>query len=435
MLNEVVKGKTSEELLSDLEEFLPGGIVYRSTQDRSVRTIFSHGKGSRLWDVDGNEYIDYILGSAPMILGHAHPEVTKALHDRVDNGTQFMQPTDIMLKHAKKVVGAIEGAEKIKYTGTGSEAVFIALMLARGYTGKSKILKFEGAFHGTCDYVSFSTIPSLNLDFPNPEPDTQGIPKGVQDSVLIAPYNDPVYAEKIIRENKDDLAAVLLCPQTLHIPAEQEFIDTVRKVTKENGVLFILDEVVTGFRVAWGGAQSHYGVKPDLTILGKALGGGIGIGCLVGPNEIMQYLDPAKKSTGEYVQGSGTFTGNPLATTAGLAALNVLEQPGTYEKLYKMADRLSDNLQKICESLEVPAVILKQGPTVDLKFSDTPIKDYRSSLNKDNELHDNMAVELMKRGVFSHGTSFYISTVHTKEEIDETSNIFEQSLRKIRGLI
>ena len=146
----------------------------------------------------------------------------------------------------------------------------------------------------------------------------------------------------------------------------------------------------------------------------------------------MQYLDPSKKSTGEYVQGSGTFTGNPLATTAGLAALNVLEKPGTYESLYLMADRLSSNLEKICESLEVPTVISKQGPTVDLKFSDNPIKDYRSSLKKDNDLHDNMAVELMKRGIFSHGTSFYISTVHTKEEIDETSNIFEQSLRQIR---
>ncbi len=432
MLNEVIKGKTSEELLHDLEEFLPGGIVYRSTQDKAVRTIFSHGRGSRLWDVDGNEYIDYILGSAPMILGHAHPDVTKALHERIENGTQFMQPTDVMLKHAKKVVSAISGAQKIKYTGTGSEAVFIALRLARGYTGKSKILKFEGAFHGTCDYVSFSTIPTQNLDFPKPEPDTQGIPKGVEDTVLVAPYNDADYATQVIKDNKDDLAAVILCPQTLHIPAEQQFIDAVRSATKEHGVLFILDEVVTGFRVAWGGAQSYYGVNPDLTILGKALGGGIGIGCLVGPDEIMQYLDPSKKSTGEYVQGSGTFTGNPLATTAGLAALNVLEKPGTYESLYLMADRLSSNLEKICESLEVPTVISKQGPTVDLKFSDNPIKDYRSSLKKDNDLHDDMAVELMKRGIFSHGTSFYISTVHTKEEIDETSNIFEQSLRQIR---
>ena len=204
MLNEVIKGKTSEELLHELEEFLPGGIVYRSTQDKAVRTIFSHGRGSRLWDVDGNEYIDYILGSAPMILGHAHPDVTKALHERIENGTQFMQPTDIMLKHAKKVVSAISGAQKIKYTGTGSEAVFIALRLARGYTGKSKILKFEGAFHGTCDYVSFSTIPTQKLDFPKPEPDTQGIPKGVEDTVLVAPYNDADYA-------KSSLLSLIIC--------------------------------------------------------------------------------------------------------------------------------------------------------------------------------------------------------------------------------
>ena len=434
MVRDVVRGRTGEESLQDLEEFIPGGVLYRGKPPPEVNAVFARGRGSRIWDVDGNEYIDYILGSGPMILGHAHPAVTRALQDRVELGTQFMQPTDIMLKHARKVMCAIPGAEKIKYTGTGSEATFVALRLARVYTGKTKVLKFEGAFHGTNDYVSFSTNPTQMLPFPQPEPDTGGIPQGVADTVLIAPYNDADQTCQIIRQHKDDLAAVILDPQMRHIAPRQEFLDAVRQCTRECGVLFILDEVVTGFRLAWGGAQEVYGIDPDLTTLGKALGGGIGIGCIVGPDEIMSRLDPASKAQGQYAQGSGTFTANPLATAAGLAALEELEKPGTYDKLREMGARLRDGLQGVCGRFEVPALVTSEGPTIDVKFTDRrEILDYRSELDLDHELHGRIGIEMVKRGIFSiSGTGFYISTVHTEAEIDETVEVFEAALRAAR---
>ena len=434
MVRDVVRGRTGEQLVQEVEEYIPGGVLYRSKLPEEVRTVFSHGKGSRIWDVDGNEYIDYILGSGPMILGHAHPAVTRALQDRVERGTQFMQPTDVMLRHARKVMSAIPGAEKIKYTGTGSEAVFVALRLARVYTGKTKILKFEGAFHGTNDYISFSTNPTQMLPFPTPEPDTGGIPQEVADTVLVAPYNDADQTCEIIREHKDDLAAVILDPQMRHIPPRPEFLDAVRECTRECGVIFILDEVITGFRLAWGGAQQFYGIDPDLTTLGKALGGGVGVGCIVGPDEIMSRLDPALKAQGQYAQGSGTFTGNPLAAAAGMAALEQLDKPGTYDRLAEMGARLRDGLSGVCQRFEVPSLVTSAGSIVDIKFTDRDeIPDYRSEQYLNRELHERIGPEMIRRGIFSiSGAGFYISTAHTEEEIDETIDVFEASLKAAR---
>ena len=434
MVKDIVRGRISLELLQELEEFVPGGVLYRTRAPEEVRTVFARGKGSRVWDVDGNEYLDYVLGSGPMILGHAHPAITQAAGQRLEDGTQFFQATDVTLRHARKVLEAISGAEKIKYTGTGSEATSIALRLARAYTGKTKILKFEGAFHGTNDYISFSTNPTRMLPFPQPEPDTAGIPAGVAETVLIAPYNDADKTCEIIRENRDDLAALMLDAQTGHIAPKPEFLEAVRSCTRECDVLLIMDEVVSGFRIAWGGAQEYYGVDPDLTTLGKALAGGTSMGCIVGPNEIMSRLDPAFEPRSQYTQGSGTFTANPLSAAAGLAALEVLGAPGAYERLHEGGNRLRAGLQQVCERLEVPALVSNQGPTVSVKFTDRDeILDYRASLEQDRALHSRMYVEMMKRGVMSiPGTAFYVSLVHTNQELDETVEVFEAALRSAR---
>ena len=434
MVRDVERGRTSLEMLRELEEYVPGGVLYRGRLTREVDTVIARGKGSRIWDVDGNEYIDYLLGSGPMILGHAHPAVTRAAKERLESGSQFMHATAVTLKHARKVLGAIPGAEKIKYTGTGSEATFIAMRLARAYSGKTKIMKFEGAFHGTNDYISFSTKPTQFLPFPQPEPDTAGIPAALAETVLIAPYNDADTTCELIRQYKDDLAAVILDPQAMHIAPKPEFLEAVRQCTRECDVVFILDEVVSGFRLAWGGAQEHYGIEPDLTTLGKALGGGTVIGCLVGPNEIMSRLDPAFKAEGQYAQGSGTFTANPLAATMGLAALEELEKPGTYQRLHEAGGRLRDGLQRVCELLEVPALIGNEGPTVEVRFTELEeVADYRSSLSQDQGLHSRMSVEMMRRGIFAiSGTGFYVSLAHTDQELDETVEAFESSLRAAR---
>ena len=434
MVKDVVRGRTSLELLEDLEEFIPGGVIHRAKLPDQVRTVFARGKGSRIWDVDGNEYIDYIIGSGPMLLGHAHPAVTRAAQERFASGTQFLQITDVTLEHARKVLEAVPGGEQIKFTGTGSEATLLAMRLARAYTGKNKVMKFEGAFHGTHDYVAWSTNPTQMLPFPRAEADTAGIPPAIRETVLIAPYNDADKTCELIRQNRDDLAAVIFDTSTRNIKPKREFLDALRQCTTESGVLLIMDEVITGFRLAWGGAQEHYGIQGDLTTLGKVLGGGVSIGALAGPKEYMGRLDPALKATGQYAMGSGTFSANPLSAATGLATLKEMEKPGTYEKLHRAGERLRDGLLQVCQRLEVPALVDNEGPIVDIKFTDREeITDYRTSLEQDHGLHQRLSIGMIKRGVFMLAAAgFYISLAHTDEELDETVNVFETALREAR---
>ncbi len=430
-MTNIIRGRTSLELLEDLEEFIPGGVVHRSKLPDSVRTIIEGGKGSYIWDVDGNRYIDYILGSGPMLLGHADPDVTRAVQRRLEYGTQFLHATDITLKHARKIIEIIPSAEQIKFTGTGSEATYMALRLARAYTGKNKIIKFEGAFHGTHDYTAWSTNPSKLLPFPNAEPDTAGIPPVLQPYVLIAPYNDPNYIRELIIQNRDDLAAVILDPMTRMIRPEFDFLEAIRESTKKVGALFILDEVVSGFRLALGGAQEYYGIDPDITTLGKILGGGLPIGAITGKKEFMSRMDPKFRSDNQYAMVSGTFSSNPLSATAGLATIEILERPGTYDRLHESGSRLSEGFRKICDNLEIPAIINHTGPTVDVKFTrDIEIKNYRDSVNIDSDMEQRVSIEMMKRGIFQlPGAGFYISLSHSNQDIDETIEIFDTVLK------
>ena len=431
---DVVRGRTSLELLEDLEEFIPGGVIHRAKLPETVRTVFAGGKGSHIWDVDGNQYIDYILGSGPMLLGHAHPDVTRAVQERLESGTQFLQITDVTLKHARKVIEAVPSAEQVKFTGTGSEATYMALRLARAYTGKNKIIKFEGAFHGTHDYTTWSTNPTQLLPFPQAEPDTAGVPPVLRDYVLIASYNDADYVCQLIREHRDDLAAVILDPVTRMIRPRPEFLEAVRDCTREVGALFILDEVVSGFRVALGGAQELYGIDPDLTTLGKVLGGGLPIGAITGKKEFMSRMDPTFKEQGQYAMVSGTFSSNPLSATAGLAALEILEQPDSYQRLHQAGQRLADGFRKVCQMLEVPALVVNAGPTVDVKFTEQPeIVDYRDSIKADGKLEEHVSYEMIKRGVFHlPGAGYYISLAHSDQDLDETVEVFETALRMAR---
>lgn len=430
-MTNVIRGRTSLELLEDLEEFIPGGVVHRSKLPDSVRTIIEGGKGSHIWDVDGNNYIDYILGSGPMLLGHSNPDVTRAVQRRLEYGTQFLQATDITLKHARKIIEILPSAEQIKFTGTGSEATYMALRLARAYTGKNKIIKFEGAFHGTHDYTAWSTNPSEMLPFPNAEPDTAGIPPVLQPYVLIAPYNDPNYIRELIIKNRDDLAAVILDPMTRMIKPDFDFLESIRESTKEVGALFILDEVVSGFRLALGGAQEYYGIDPDITTLGKILGGGLPIGAITGKKEFMSRMDPKFRSDKQYAMVSGTFSSNPLSSTAGLATIEILEQPGTYDRLYKSGQRLSEGFSKVCANLEIPAIINQTGPTVDVKFTrETEIKNYRDGISVDSDMEQHVSTEMMRRGIFQlPGAGFYLSLSHSNQDIDETIEVFDTVLK------
>ena len=432
-MKDVVYGQASREYMEMAREFFPGGILHLRGLPEEVSTVFARGKGSHIWDVDGNEYLDYIIGAGPMILGHAHPEVVAAVKERVDMGTQFYQITDVSLELARKVVEAVPCAESIKFTNSGNESTYVALRLARAYTGKNKILKFEGGYHGTHDYTAWSTTPANPPDYPRGEPDSDGVPEVLRDYVLVVPFNDTDYVCSLIREHQDDLAAVIVEPFFRMIKPKPGFMEALRETTRECDVLLVFDEVVTGFRLAWGGAQELYGITPDLATLGKAIGGGFAVGAVVGPKEIMNRLDPALRPQGKYVMTSGTFSGNPITSTAGLATLGELEKPGTYDKLHRSGQRLRDGFRQVCEMLETPVQVLGEGPIVDILFTNQEIHDYRSSLEADRELSLSVGVEMIKRGVFhSPGGKFYISLAHTDEDLDETINVFEAALRTVR---
>lgn len=433
MANEPRGGTTGEELAELSRELFPGGAMHFHSLPEGVASIFARGQGSRMWDIDGKEYIDFVMGSGPMILGHAHPAVTEAVKKRLDSGSQIYQISEATLHLAKKVVEATPCAQKIKFVNSGNEATYLALRVARAYTGKTKVLKFEGGFHGSHDYAAWSIAPKQALDFPQAEVDTSGIPEALNEHVLIAPFNDTEYVCSLIRQHKEELAAVIVEPLHRTVPPKPGFLDAVREVTRECGVLLVFDEVVTGFRLAWGGGQEFYGVTPDLATLGKAIGGGFPVGALVGAEEPMSCLDPASQAQGRYVMSSGTFSGNPITSTAGLATLTELEKPGSYERLHSSGQRLRDGFSRVCEMLETPVRAMGEGPVVDFMFIDHDVYDYRSGLSADHALAHRVSVEMMKRGILRPpGSKFYVSLAHSDEDLDETINVFESSLRAAR---
>ena len=432
MVKEVVRGQATKNLDKMAKELLPGGVLHLSRLPDEIFTGFTRGKGSRIWDVDGNEYIDYLIGAGPLILGHAHPAVVEAVKQRVEMGTQFYQITDDILQLSKEIVGAIPCAESIKYTNSGNEATLLALRLARAYTGKPKMMKFEGGYHGTHEYTAWSTRASGTVDFPKGEPDGDGMPDALADQVLIAPFNDADYATSLIRQHKDDLAAVILPTMANNFRPKPGFLEALRDATKECNVLLIFDEVVTGFRLAWGGAMEYYGVIPDLATHGKIPGGGFPIGTVVGPKEIMNRMDPAMKSEGKYVMTSGTFSGNPITAVAGMATLKELQKPGIYERLWRSGQRLQEGLKQVCDVLETPAQVQATGPVVDVYFTDQEVFDHRSSLKSDAQKSRALGIGMTKRGIFTpNGGHFYISLAHTDEDLDETVNVFETAMREI----
>jgi glutamate-1-semialdehyde 2,1-aminomutase len=426
-------GRASRELNKLASEVLAGGALTPHRQlPPEVATVFVRGRGSRLWDVDGNEYIDYIMGAGVLILGHAHPEVTAAVRERLEMGTQFLQITDATLQLAKELIEAVPCADSVKFTGTGNEATYAALRVARAYTGKHKALKFDGGYHGTHDYAVWNTSATKPPDYPRAEPESAGIPPVLRDYVLVAPYNDIDYAATVIRRHKDELAAVIVEPYFRTVTPRPGFLDGLRKITRECDVVLIFDEIITGFRLAWGGAQELYGVTPDLAAMGKVIGGGFPIGAVVGVKEIMHHFDPAERARGRYVVSSGTFSGNPISCTAGLATLKVLRKPGTYAQLNRLGQRLRDGLQEVCARLGTPAQVLGEGSIVDIMFTNQEVYDYRSALRSDLARGRRVATELIRRGVLPlmpPSGKLFLSLAHTEADVDETINVFADAIQ------
>ncbi len=426
-----------KELLEKAARYLPGGSLGNVYLDSKHSFLVAKGKGSRVWDVSGNEYIDYLLGSGPMVLGHSHPHVVKAVQEALEDGFTFFATNEKAVELAEEIVRAVPCAEQVRFTTSGTEADFQALRICRAYRKRDKVLKFEGGFHGTSDYGWLSINPANPPDFPQSVPEAAGIPRAASDLVLVAPFNDIETTTAIIEKYHDELAAVIVEPVQRIIPPVPGFLQGLREVTERYQIPLVFDEIVTGFRLSYGGAQSAdggYGVVPDLCTLGKIVGGGFPLAAVAGREEIMRCFDPQRAEPGTYVSQVGTLSGNPVASVAGLATLEVMRRPGTYDKIRATGRKLQEALKRLFAQAEIPIQLVGVECLFDVYFTDQPITTYRSSLKADKAMLGRFNMLLLEKGILKgYPQKFYIGLCHTEEDVQRTIEAFEWAVERIRG--
>ena len=412
------------DILDRAARVLPQGSLGNLNYD----LIVNKGKGSHIWDESGNEYVDYLLGSGPMLVGHSNPPVLEAVLNQLGSGTTFFATNEKSVELAEEIVKAVPCAEKVRFLSTGSEATLYAMRLARAFTGKDKILKFEGGYHGMNDYALMSMSPSKLMDYPQAEPDTAGIPKSLQAEMLIAPFNDIETTTAIIDRYKDELAGVIVEPFQRLLPPKEGFLEGLREITSHYEIPLIFDEVVTGFRFSYGGAQNYYGVVPDICTLGKAIAGGFPLTAVAGRDEIMNHFDSEKVSKDGFMPQIGTLSGNPIACAAGLATLDILKQDGVYEKMFNTGRKIMNGLQKTLDKAEIPAKVVGEPVLFDAFFTTEEVYDYRTSLSADSQKLARFNRLILDRGILKGTTKFYISTEHNEQDVEKTLAAFEEAV-------
>jgi glutamate-1-semialdehyde 2,1-aminomutase len=428
-------GRSPEEeaLLQTAMRVLPGGVLGGYYAPQELAFVVREARGPRLYDFSGRDYIDYILGSGPLVLGHAHPAVVAAVETQLRKGTTYFQLSAPTLALAEEICRAVPCAEQIRFCGSGSEATFFALRVARAFRKRDKILKFEGGFHGVHDYSLMSVGPREPKAFPAPTPDSAGIPHVIQGEVLVAPFNDLAEAEAMIAAHHHDLAAVIMEPLQRLVVPQPGFLQGVREITSRHGVPLIFDEIVTGFRFAYGGAQEYYGVVPDLAAFGKIVGGGFPLAAVAGRRDIMRHFSQGLSDSRDFVQQAGTLNGNPIAAAAGLATLAELRRPGTYPRLFAAGTRLMRGLEAAARRAGLAAQVAGEAPVFEIYFTGRPITDYRATLSADQALHTAFTRELLSRGVVKAAQKFYVSLVHTDVEVTRTLEAFDEALGAVAG--
>jgi glutamate-1-semialdehyde 2,1-aminomutase len=407
---------------------LPGGVLGSARFADDVAFVIDRGQGAHVWDASGREYIDYLLGSGPMILGHAHPAVVEAVRAQLDRGTTFFLVNEPIVELADELCRAVPCAEQVRFTSTGTEATFFALRAVRAFRHRDKVMKFEGGYHGSHDYALMSSAPRSPKAFPAATADSAGIPHVIEGEVLIAPYNDLATVEALLSVHADALAAVIIEPFQRLIPPQPGFLAGLRAATQRHGVPLIYDEVVTGFRFAYGGAQEYYGVVPDLAALGKIIGGGFPLAAVCGREEIMRAFDPRLDGTGDFVAQVGTLNGNPVAAAAGLATLAELRKPGAYARLHERGRALRDGLADLARRSGLPAQIVGESTVFDIVFTAEPVTDYRAMLTADGALLRAFNAECLKQGVLKGKEKLYVSLAHTETDVTRTLGVFEAAL-------
>jgi len=421
------------DLLVQAGQVLAGGGLGLFVLPPDVNMVIARGQGSHIWDVSGREFIDYHLGSGPALLGHGNPAVTEAVSAQLAKGTTYYFLNEHAIRLAKRLVEAIPCGEVAHFTGSGTEATFFSLRVARAYTGRTKILKFEGGWHGMHDYALWGTVPSQPSDYPRAKPDSAGIPPQIAETVLVAPFNEPELAVEIIDRNADDLAAVIVEPLQRVLVPQPGFLEAIRQATTRHGIVLIFDEVVTGFRIAWGGAQERYGVVPDIACYGKAMSGGLPMAALVGKAELMSPLDGRRRERARLAWASGTLNGNPISAAAGNAGLDVLSRPGIYDHFHRIGGRLRKGIKEIGERYGFPTQTPGEDAVFGVRFTRLErLRTWADLLTADKEIGFRWAIELLRRGLLVNpNEKFYLSVAHTDADVDRTLQVVEDAFKAI----
>ncbi|MFO0898077.1 MAG: aspartate aminotransferase family protein [Pirellulales bacterium] len=394
--------------------------------------VIERGQGCELWDTSGKRFLDFSLGWGSVLVGHARPEVVAAVTRQAALGSNFSYVTAPSLALAEELVRLSPACEAVRFCASGTEATMYCQRLARAFTGRRKILRFEGAYHGANEIGVTSLFPSGPANYPQPQATSAGL---VDDEVLIAPFNDLEATTAIVERHSSELAGVIVEPLQRCVPPVPKFLAGLRDLTSRHGALLLFDEVVTGFRLAYGGAQEYYGVVPDLVAYGKALGGGYPIGAFGGRREVLELVREDRLGKSTYVWTASTLGGNPISCTAASAALEVLRTPGTYERLHALGKYLREGLARVLADEGLEAVVIGDGPLAQFVLGGGEVVDYRSSQHREKALARKISLGLFERGIFLNpmGTKLYLSLAHTEAVCDEFLERFADTLAAARG--
>lgn len=421
-------------MFAEAEALFPGGSLGGNALSPDSRFVFSHGDGSRFFDVSGNEYIDYVLGSGTFFVGHAHPAIAAAVTDQLQHGTQFFAYLNSpAIEYAGKLKTIIRCAEKTRFTTAGSDSTFHAIRLARAHTGRSKLLKFEGAYHGVHDYAQISTAPKQTSNYPLGQPDTAGIPEEVRNLMLVSSFNDVDGLSSILKEHGSEIAAIIIEPIQRILFPKPGFLQAVRELCTQHGIVMIFDEVVTGFRYGLGGAQEYFDIEPDLATYGKIVGGGLPVGIVAGRGDILDQADPSNKGAKDYVYQNGTLQGHMLGCAAGLATLEILSEPGVYDRVNAMADKLREGLQKVFDKHEMGLLAFGKGPMWHMLFTDKEPENWRDVIEAADPRMALVEREFLKNGLFVlPGNRRFISIRHTQDDLERTFEAADRVCRIVK---
>ncbi len=418
---------TKAQLVGLANRVLPGG----GFGNFSPEIIIREGRAAHVWDEDGREYIDFLLGSGPMLVGHAHPEVSEAIQQQVSRGTTFFANNRHGIELADAIVAAVACAEQVRFVSSGTEADAYAMRLARAFTGRDKILKFEGGYHGMSDYALMSLAPRRSGNFPQAIPDSPGIPRGVRDDMLVAPFNDLAAVAALLREYHSEIGGIIVEPLQRIIPPAPGFLAGLRVLATHYNIPLIFDEVVTGFRFAYGGAQELYGVTPDICTLGKVIGGGFPLAAIAGRADIMAQFDRAAVGEARFMTQVGTLSGNPVAAAAGLATLAILRRPGAYKRLFHIGETLMEGLGAALRGAGFAVQIMGAPPMFEAVFGADPITDYRGVLGGNSALAARFNAKLREGGLLKGDSKYYVSLALTDADITATISLWQRAAKEL----